>query len=74
MGWRCMRAVTCERCDKVGPQREKSDDAEKAAIAKGWLRGQCYGMALHLCPECVAAGLPDWWPDSTGMKFIWEDL
>ena len=73
MGWQCSWRVNCERCKALGPAKRNSLDAEKKAIAKGWQKGHCYGMALHLCPACVATGLPDWWPDSTGMSFIWED-
>lgn len=71
MGWQCVWSVTCEQCHKVGPSDHVQEKAEKRALSAGWIRGQCYGLALHLCPEC-ARELPDWWPDSTGMNFHWE--
>ncbi len=72
MAWRKRWQARCERCDALGPADVRSRGAEKKAVAAGWLLGRCYGMALHLCPACVALGLPDWWPDSTGLDFHWE--
>lgn len=75
MAWQCSWRITCERCKALGPLARESAVAEAKAIRKGWLRGQCYGMALHLCPTCVAKGLPDWWPDATGWeRFHWEEV
>jgi hypothetical protein len=72
MAWTVTWAVRCEGCTATGPQKPTSEAAEKSAVGKGWLKGQCHGMALHLCPACVSLGLPDWWPDATGLAFHWE--
>lgn len=74
MSWKCTWRVRCERCHALGPLAESSSKvAEDKAVSVGWKKGQCYGMALHLCPACVAEGLPDWWPDGTGVVFHWEN-
>ena len=73
MAWQCNWRVTCECCKTLGPVARESAKAEAKAVRKGWLQGNFYGMALHLCPTCVAKGLPDWWPDATGWeRFHWE--
>lgn len=72
MAWRVSWQVECDRCKKLGPPARESHKAEEKATKKGWEWGHCYGMSMHLCPECVALGLPDWWPDATGKQFHWE--
>lgn len=72
MAWRVSWQVKCERCKELGPRAHDSHQAESKAIKKGWLVGNSWGMALHLCPACVALGLPEWWPDATGKDFHWE--
>lgn len=73
MAWKVSWRVRCERCNALGPPADLSAEAERKAIQDNWLKGQAWGMALHLCPECVALGLPDWWPDATSLAFRWKD-
>ena len=72
MGWRTSWRVICEQCSCAGPLRNNSSAAEQAAVKKGWLRGQVYGMAMHLCPACRAGTWPEWWPDESGLCIHWE--
>lgn len=69
MGWRYSVSITCDKCGAVGPRRHKGkrpgEDAERAAVKQGWLTAlpPCSGCMVHLCPECAAKELPDWWPE-----------
>jgi hypothetical protein len=73
MGWMVTWQVTCEVCGKQGPSDRNSVAAERKAREAGWVRGQMLGIALHLCPEHAHDERPEWWPNSTGTRFCWED-
>lgn len=73
MGWKVSWQVVCEMCKLTGPSHTDSRLAEGRARDRGWVRGQVYGMAMHLCPDCAAKERPEWWPDESGMRFHWED-
>lgn len=73
MGWKVSWQVKCEACDFLGPRHANSLKAEAKAKKAGWVIGQAYGMAMHLCPVCANKPRPEWWPDATGTRFNWED-
>lgn len=73
MGWQVSWRCVCERCKAAGPLARASVKAEAKAALAGWEVGHFHGCHLHLCPACVAKGLPEGWPDATELQFHWEE-
>lgn len=70
MSYEHLTRLVCDGCKTRGQAVPAHEPDPRPG--RGWLTGNVYGTAVHLCPHCAAKPLPDWWPDSTGMRFHWE--